>query len=59
MTTVHSEQARQGGRGRRVLIILLVALVLAGLAAIVLELFDRDAVDADIGAPGIEFETEE
>lgn len=59
MTTVQSEQARQGGKGRRVLIILLVALVLAGLAAIVLEFFDRDAVDADIGEPGIEFETQE
>lgn len=58
MTTVRTEQARQGNRGRRVLLILIAALVLAGIAAIALELVDRDDVTADIGEPGVEFETE-
>ncbi|MBO6554263.1 MAG: hypothetical protein JJ926_13170 [Roseitalea sp.] len=53
MKTIDSGQARQGGRGRRVLVILLAAMVLAGASALALDLFDRDPVSADIGEPGV------
>lgn len=53
MKTIDTAEARQAGRGRRVLVILLAAMVLAGASALALDLFDRDSVSADIGEPGV------
>lgn len=53
-TEVKTDQARQGRRGRRVLVILLVGLALAVAGAVFLELIDDDSVTDNIGEPGVE-----
>jgi len=53
-TEVRTDQARQGRRGRRVLIILLAGLALAVVGAVLMEFIDDDTATDNIGAPGVE-----
>lgn len=53
-TEVKTDEARQGRRGRRVLIILVAGLALAVAGAVFMGLIDDDSVTDNIGAPGVE-----